>query len=225
MNTEKQVIIFSHGFGVSKEARGLFTEIANAFTGIKTVLFNYNKVDRKNNTITVKPFLEQVKILKRILKKQRAKNPKAVINLICHSQGSRIVAMANLPNIHKIILIAPSIDVGYEKMLARYKDNPKTEINFDGITKLARTDGSITLVPPKYWQERKNEPMPIILYNQLSKNAKVFIIKAKNDTILGKKSFKGLDKKIKVIELKGDHDFKDNRENLIKKIKEIIYNI
>lgn len=36
---KKNFIIFSHGFGVKKDDRGLFSDIASALTGAESVLF------------------------------------------------------------------------------------------------------------------------------------------------------------------------------------------
>lgn len=219
---QKSITIFSHGFGVKKDARGLFTELSANLKNTKSILFDYNEIDEKNNTITIKPFSEQVKILKQKVEEIKLKNPNAKINLICHSQGSRIAGLAQLNGINKTILISPSTDIGVEKMLKRYQDNPKTEINFNGITKLPRTDNSTTIIPPEYWQERKNETSPIELYNQLAKITELTIIKPKQDEVLGDTSFAGLDPKIKIIELEGDHGFHNNRTKLIEVIKKII---
>lgn len=46
-------LIFSHGFGVKKDGRGLLADIAMAFPDYKSILFNYNQVDEKNSVLTV----------------------------------------------------------------------------------------------------------------------------------------------------------------------------
>jgi len=49
LNKQKTIVIFSHGMGVRKDNRGLFTELAEAFgdRGIKSIPFNYDKFDPK----------------------------------------------------------------------------------------------------------------------------------------------------------------------------------
>lgn len=222
MNTKKHIVIFSHGFGVRKDDRGLFTDVALVLSGIQTVMFDYNEVDEENNTLTVRPFSKQALMLDEVIKEQKQINPDAVIDLICHSQGCRVAAIVQPVGIRKVILLAPPIDTGVERTLARYKDNPKTKIDIKGITELPRTDGSTTIVPAEYWQERESEILPIELYNQLSKLTEVIIIKPLQDTVLGDASFDGLSDKITVVELDGDHDFTHTRKELCGVVKNLI---
>lgn len=222
MNEEKHIVIFSHGFGVHKDDRGLFTDITAALRDVKTVMFDYNEIDEQNNTITVLPFSDQVEKLKKIVEEQRQAMPNAVIDLICHSQGSLVVAIAKLSDIRKTVLIAPPTDVGIERTLRRYKDNPKAEIDLDGLTKLPRTDGSITLVPAKYWRERNDVDAPVSLYNKLAEATELIIIKAKQDNVLGETLFDNLDKSVQMIELDGDHGFTKSRVRLLEVISDIV---
>lgn len=222
MSERKRIIIFSHGFGVRKDDRGLFNDITAAFPDAGTVMFDYNKIDEQNNILTARPFSEQAEILKKVVEEQKNIAPNAIMDLVCHSQGSIVAAITKPSGIRKAILIAPPTDISVERVLERYKENPKAEINLEGVTKLPRTDGSTTIVPAEYWRERKGSALPIDLYNELAEVTKLSIIKAKQDNVLGDTSFEGLDKKIKVIELDGDHDFTQSRINLIEVVKDIL---
>jgi hypothetical protein len=42
----KHVIVYSHGFGVRKDDRGLLTDIAKSMPGVDHVLFDYNFTGR-----------------------------------------------------------------------------------------------------------------------------------------------------------------------------------
>ncbi len=223
MTVEKHIVIFSHGFGVCQDDRGLFVDIGFALGGIKTVMFDYNEVDVENNILTVRPFSEQVKILKEVVEGQRSLAPDATIDLVCHSQGCLVAALAQLSGIRKTILIAPPTDMDAGRTLSRYRDNPKAEINLEGVTKLPRTDGSTTIVPAEYWHEREKCAAPIDLYNELAGKTELAVIKAKQDHVLGSTSFDGLDKKVEVIELDGDHDFTTSRNGLCKVISGILF--
>ena len=55
MTTATHVIIYSNGFGVRKEDRGLFTAIAKALPDAQHVMFDYNPIHDESNTLTVKP--------------------------------------------------------------------------------------------------------------------------------------------------------------------------
>ena len=48
-NKTLHIVIFSHGFGVRKEDRGLFTAIYRAIPDIKGVMFDYNPINEKSN--------------------------------------------------------------------------------------------------------------------------------------------------------------------------------
>lgn len=60
MQERAHTIIFSHGFGVKKDDRGLFSGpegIAESFQNenCEVVLFDYNQIDEEENTITTIP--------------------------------------------------------------------------------------------------------------------------------------------------------------------------
>ncbi|MFA7654017.1 MAG: alpha/beta fold hydrolase [Candidatus Magasanikbacteria bacterium] len=222
MSAKKHIVIFSHGFGARKDDRGLFSDIAIALPGAHAIMFDYNEVDEQNNTITVKPFSEQAMTLKKIIEEQKQNNPDAEIDLIGHSQGCRIIAIVHPANIRKIILIAPPTDIGIDRTLARYKKQPGAIIDLNGITKLPRTDGSFSLIPAKYWQEREGDTPPINSYNKLAQSSEITIIKPTQDTVSGEQSFNGLSNKITMIELDGNHDFTHSRKELCETIKNII---
>jgi len=222
MHEEKHIVIFSHGFGVHKDDNGLFSDISQILQEVQSIMFDYNEVDEKNNTLTVKPFSKQVEILKSIISEQKQIHPNAAIDLICHSQGCIVAALTRATGIRKVFLLSPLMDKGIERTIARYEKNPETIINLNGISKLPRSDGSISLVPAEYWQERKIEVPPIDLYNKLSEISEVIIIKPLQDTILGETSFAGRDEKIVVIELNGDHNFTHTRSELCEVIKKLM---
>lgn len=227
MQDKKHIVIFSHGFGTKKDDRGLLSGengIAEALkkNGVETVLFDYNDIDDKKNTITVKPLREQVEILKNIVNKTINENPDATVDIIAHSQGCLVPASLLSDGIRKVVLLTPSLDANNQRMIDLFKDHPDTVIDLENISRLGRKDGTTTLVPSLYWVDIVNAA-PILLYNNLSKISEVIIIKAKNDDILGNLNINGISEEIKIINLDGDHSFNgDDRNLLIKTIKEII---
>ena len=46
-----RAIIFSHGFGVKADARGMFPEIAAAFPDYESIVFDYNEVLPNGDTV------------------------------------------------------------------------------------------------------------------------------------------------------------------------------
>ena len=220
--SKKHIIIFSHGFGTRKDDRGLLTDIAERFFNTESILFDYNGVDETEKVLTVRLLSEQAKMLTEIIEKARIGNPGAVIDIIGHSQGCLVIALAKPQDVRKTIFVAPSLDNDIEHTLDMFRSRPGTEINLSGISKLARRDGTITLVPAEFWVERKKvEPIP--LYNKLSSQTDLIIINAKQDEILGHTEIQGLNKKIKIVELDGSHQFSgEARKVLINKIKEFL---
>lgn len=65
MSKNNHIVIFSHGFGVGKDDRGLFTDIADSLKNVKSVMFDYNDIDDEKKQMTVSPFSEQVKRLQK----------------------------------------------------------------------------------------------------------------------------------------------------------------
>ena len=219
MENKKHIIIFSHGFGTRKDDRGLLTDIAAGFSETESILFDYNDVDEIKNTLTVPPLSEQAKMLNEVIKKACLENKDAVIDVIGHSQGCLVVALAKPALVRKIIFTAPSLDNSIERTINMFKDRPDTEINLSGISKLGRKDGTITLVPSQFWVERKQfDPIP--LYNELSQETELIIINAKQDDIHGNLNTKGLNNNIEILEIDGNHQFSgDARGDLIDKIR------
>ena len=169
MENKKHIIIFSHGFGVAKDDRGLFagsegiSEMLQEH-GIETFLFDYNEVNEEKNTITLTLLSIQEQILKKNILEIQQKNPDAIIDIIAHSQGCLIPAMVKPKNIRKIIFLAPTLDVNNQRMINLFISNPNTHINTEGISILGHRDGTITFVPSLYWGEGE-KTLPIPLYN------------------------------------------------------------
>lgn len=220
---KKHIVIFSHGFGVKKDSRGFFPAIASVLEGVETVMFDYNDLGDKNNQHTVRTYSEQSEILNNVLKETKEKNPNAIIDIISHSQGGIIVGLNKPAGIRKIILLAPPFNTDNNRMIKIFKDRPGTEIDFNGISKLARADGSFTIVKPDYWIERKGVD-PLSLYNNLAKQTELIIINAKQDELINKSNISIL-KNIEIINIDGNHNFDgEDRNDLVKIIKEKIGN-
>jgi hypothetical protein len=200
------VIIYSHGWGVRKDDKGLLTSIAAALPEAESILFDYNTVDDVNNTLTVPPLSQQAVKLNKVIKDTRDANPNAVIDLICHSQGAVVAALAQPLIIRKTIFLAPPVDMAIERSLERYKSNPEAEINLLGISKLPSLGGYIRIVPAEYWTERINMNV-FDLYNKYGRTRDLLILSANQDQILGKVNLSPLLPKIKRSFLDGDHNF------------------
>lgn len=217
----KHIIIFSHGFGVKRDNRGLFPEIAESLPEFEAVMFDYNQVDEDRNEVTVFPFSRQAQILAEVIEKARSSYPDAAIDIICHSQGSVAVALARPEHVRKVVFIAPPFSANIEKMMKAFQALPGTDIDMDGISRLARKDGTTTLVPSEYWKERK-DIRHLELYQELSRRAGLVIIKAKQDEILDESVCSKLED-TEIVDLDGDHNFSgESRSSLLKEIRRIL---
>lgn len=218
----KHIIIYSHGFGVTKDDRGLFTDIARALPEAEHVMFDYNTIDEDNNTLTVRPFSEQAEMLQSVVVAQKKQHPHATIDLICHSQGCRIAAIAQCPGIAHTIFLAPPVDGGAERTIQRYINNPDSHIDLEGTSRLARSDGSTTIIPAAYWAERMHEASPIPAFNALGRTTKLTIVKALQDHVTGDTNLSEIEAHVTVLDVEGDHDFSTTRDLLCKNISDIL---
>lgn len=218
-----KIILYSHGFGVQKDDRGLFTDIASSLSGIQHVMFDYNQIDEATNTLTVAPLHEQAEMLKRQYDTLRSKNPDAIIDLVCHSQGCVVAGVARLDGVRKAILLAPPTRfLGSEAKLKQMSEREGTVIN-DGVVSYPRRDGSTTIIKQDYWQSRDKITDPIALYNALSQQTDTVIVDALYDEVLGETDYSTLSDKVVLIEQHANHDFTgDARTQLIKIIGEVL---
>ena len=225
MEGKKHIIIFSHGFAVHKDNRGMFTEIAALFPDAECVMFDYNTRDEAANTSTFTPMQDQVEMLLEQVHLIKDANPDAIIDMIGHSQGCRVIAKADVSGIRKTIFITPPFEVNFERMLKRLDDIPGSVINLDGISLMPRKDGSVTILPKEYWDEREYDSNPAATYNAYAQKTDLTIIVANQDEILGENDTSILDKNIQVISIDGNHNLTgDARGELLNVIANAILN-
>lgn len=203
----KHIILYSHGFGVDKTDRGLFSDIANTMPEAKHVMFEYDEKNEKGETIA-KSFTDRKTKLLETYEKLRTQNPDAIIDLICHSQGCTIATLANLKGIRKTIFLAPPLNYenGEKERVKKLQHETVTELT-DGTLSWLRRDGSITLIGPDFWQDYNNILDIKELINNLKHTTALSIIKAENDEVLTDNSYDGIDKTIDVIKFDADHNF------------------
>ena len=115
-------ILFVHGFGVKRDARGMFTDIAANLPNFSPVNFDLNTID-ENENLVVSNFSSQVETLKDIWKKESADHE---VYIIAHSQGCLVTAIADLPGITKTFFLAPPTNFNVE-ILDYFKAKTGTE--------------------------------------------------------------------------------------------------
>ena len=226
MEGKKHVIIFSHGFAVQKDNRGMFTQITALFPEAECVLFDYNTRDEAANTSTFTPMQNQVQILLQQVGHIKDQYPNAVIDMIGHSQGCRVIAKADASGIRKTIFITPPFEVSFERTLKRLADIPGSLINLEGISLMPRRDGSVTILPKEYWDEREYDSNPAATYNAYANKTDLTIIIADQDGILGTIDTSVLNEKTKVVHLSGNHNLSgEYRDELLNTVRNGILNL
>lgn len=204
--TVSHVVVYSHGFGVRKTDRGLFSAIAKSLPDAHSVMFDYNPINEASNTLTVKPLQEQALKLRKVINTARAEYPDAVIDLVCHSEGCVIAGLLKPRGIRKTIMITPPVDVSEASKVERLSQRKGVDIDVTVRTRLSRTDGSTTVIHPEYWQSLAGIE-PVKLYNRLARFTKLRIINARQDEVLGAVDFAGIDPAISLVMLDGGHNF------------------
>ncbi len=202
------VIIYSHGFGVRKNGRGLFTEIAAALSGAQNVMFDYSPINEEANTLTMKPLQDQALKLRKVINAVRAEHPDAVIDLVCHSQGCVVAGLVKPRGIRKVIMLAPPEDFSEAAVVAWLNKKNGVNIDVSVRTRLTSASGSTTVIHPEYWQSLAGINT-VKLYNRLARFTKLRIIHARQDEVHGTAASAALDPLISLVTLDGNHNFSD----------------
>jgi len=211
----KHIVIFSHGFGVRKDSRGFFSGLSEIMPEVESILFDYYDIDEINKTINISTVSNQAKRLNDVILKAKKENPDAIIDLICHSQGSIVAAIANPSGIRKTILLAPVFDMSTnERIFKKYASIPGAIINFNGISKIPSSDGFVRLVSSEYIKELMTINAELE-YNNLAEKTELIIIEAKDDEVMINIDSKSLSSKLKLISIKGDHYFSGENRSLL----------
>ncbi|MBP9759003.1 hypothetical protein KBD45_04875 [Candidatus Dojkabacteria bacterium] len=204
-----KVVIFSHGFGVTRNSHGMFVEIGNLLKEkFLVVRFDYSIVNKEENWTKVYPYSIQVEMLKAVYSFVYSNFHPKEITIIASSMGCLITGLAMLPKIKKILLLVGPINSPYQNVIDYFSKRPETMINEKSTSIIKRSDGSITYVESDFWKEMK-DINPINLYKKLIKNSEIIFIRATADQIIKDTNYDEIENinGLKYIEIDGDHDF------------------
>lgn len=208
-------ILCSHGFGVAADSRGMFPEIAAAFTGHTFRMFDYNEV-RPNGDTLVRSLDEQAEILQ-----QQIDQCEAGLTLLCHSQGSVIAGLVDLSRVGKVILLAPPVKMSMQRLIERMKARKGSRIDIGGMSVLPRSDGTISYLPASYLQTLKDRD-PLALYQSIADSVPTTIIRATQDEIVGLTNVDTVKNAVH-IDIAADHNFTGiHREQLISALGDLL---
>lgn len=214
-------IIYSHGFGVRKDDRGLMTDIASAIPNAEHIMFDYNDFDENTNTMRVSPLTKQVERLREKIESLTLQEGD-VVDLVAHSQGCLVSALAKPKDIRHMVFITPPDNVDTSRLIGFFGDREGSVIDIDGESRIPRRDGTTTIIHADYWKSLA--PLdPIRLYNRLPDLSKVTFIIANEDEVLGVSNFDQVDERIDLEQLEGNHDFNgEYRDALTKRVSELL---
>jgi pimeloyl-ACP methyl ester carboxylesterase len=89
-----EVVVFSHGFGVGRDNRGLFTGITECLpSGLGYVLFDYYDYNDALATVVLTDFTEQTKRLRQVIDWAQKQPGVVKVHLVAHSIGCIVAAL------------------------------------------------------------------------------------------------------------------------------------
>lgn len=141
----KHVVVFSHGFGVRRDARGMFTDIVQALPpGWGYVLFDYDSFDEASGQQTVIGFNSRVERLQAVIEWVQDQKDVAQVSVVGHSLGALTIASLAPEKVASIVLIAPPLSLG-SRFAEQFTEREGAK--HEGHTwHIPRTDGTSTAV-------------------------------------------------------------------------------
>lgn len=220
-----KVIIFSHGFGMKRDSKGLFIQIGDLLKqNYLVVRFDYCKMLSEENATLTYSFSQQAKMLRKVVSHIKSKFKIYDVNLISHSMGCLVTGITDLENLNKVILMCSPPSKQFRSMQTYFKHKPGTIFDLEGVSKVKRSDGSWTFIHPSFWNDIKIID-PVKLIREISKKSETYFIRALQDDVIRDESYKEISsiKNVNFLELPGDHNFKGkDRKQLLKWVGEIL---
>lgn len=140
------MVVFSHGFGVRRDSRSMFTEICqNLPDGYGYVLFDYNDSDDEKHTVRLTDFTEQIEKLQKVLTWTVTQRGVKSLSIIAHSMGCVVTALARPKSLEKLILLAPPTSIG--ERTRQYFTAKKGAEKQDNMWVVPRNDGTVSVIP------------------------------------------------------------------------------
>ncbi len=201
-------VVFSHGFGVRADARGMFTQIAAAFPEHTFVPFDYNHI-LENGDVEVAPLDAQAAKLESVIDAQDGD-----VIVVAHSQGCVIAGLIDLEKVRKVILLAPPVQMSMQRVIDKLMNKQDAEVNLAGVSKLPRSDGTTTHISKEYIESVKSVN-PLEHYEKIAGSVDTTIVRCTQDEVLGMTNVDTVPG-AKHIDMASDHDFTgDSRSELL----------
>lgn len=146
------MVVFSHGFGVVRDSRGMFTDISNSLPpSWGYILFDYNHV--KGTDVYLSSYSDQAKKLSAVLKFAAEKSD--TVHLIGHSMGSITASLLASTVPSKVILLAPPVHLPRKSSNNSWAERPGAHYEGDVLI-VPRKDGTTSHIPQSFFDEANN---------------------------------------------------------------------
>jgi hypothetical protein len=221
-----KVIIFSHGFGVARDSRGMFTQVGDSLKDKYIIVrFDYAIVNKKEGWQKVPSYSKQAEMLRIVYEFVSKTFTPSEVNIVAHSMGCLIAGLAQLEKINKTILLAGLPTSPYLRMKEYFSKRPETDINDSATSVIMRSDGSKTYVESDFWAEMRSVK-PVEMYKELADKHGICFIRALSDQVITEKNYENIKKinQLKYFEIEANHDFEGKaREKLIDIVQKILH--
>lgn len=177
-------LILVHGFGVGRDSRGLFTEIAEASKDwALTVRGDFSDVE--GDSYVAVPFTEQAARLSEIRAFCRSELGTVREVFVGHSQGWLPVELSK-PTDEEIFALAPPLGNAFEEFIQTSGWKKRDSVlNLEGESRLVRSDGTQILVPREFWNDFRALGNVTSLLEDVDYNNRLKIYFAGEDNVLG----------------------------------------
>lgn len=146
------MVVFSHGFGVRRDSRGLFTDIARDLPeDFGYVLFDYYDYDEARSTVKITDFTAQIQRLRAILRWTQAQAGVQTVSVVAHSMGCVVAALARPVHLRHVIFLAPPLSIG--ERTRQYFTNKLGARHESGQWIVPRSDNTVSLMPDSLFAE------------------------------------------------------------------------
>lgn len=143
------MVVFSHGFGVRRDSRGMFTDIVAALPAhVGYVLFDYDRP--ADGGVRATYAVEQIERLRQVYTWAKQQPGVGHVGIIAHSRGCLIASLAQIHPLPMVIMLAPPLAQGHARQYFTQKAG--TERHGDDWY-VPRSDGTTTIIPEGVFEE------------------------------------------------------------------------
>ncbi len=202
------MVVFSHGFGVDRTSRGMFTDIVKALPNdYGYVLFDYYDINDK--TVHISTFEDQQRRLLTIIARLSERSDVTDISLVAHSMGCIVAALAQPPELKQVVMLAPPLSVG-ERTRTYFTTKIGAKREGD-VWKIPRKDGTTSYIPTALFDEIEKIEAQEVLLDYATVQPYELLIPT-DDEVLGQVDYNdlALDENITALTIdEADHNFSD----------------